>query len=53
MTEETDTIDVVFAVFCIFRRIVQFVVDAVSGYSLPVIDTQFPYGTRFRPEAIA
>lgn len=35
MTEETDTIDVVFAVFGIFRLIVQLVVDAKPAYLLP------------------
>ena len=53
MTEETDTIDVVFAVFGICRLIVQFVVDAESGYCFPVIGSQSSYGTRFRPETIA
>ena len=52
MTEETDTIDVVFAVFGICRRIVQLVVDAESAYCFPVIGSH-SYGTRFRPEAIA
>lgn len=53
MTEETDTIDVVFAVLGIFRLIVQLVVDAESGYCFPVIGSQSSYGTRFRPETIA
>lgn len=35
MTEETDTIDVVFAVFGIFRLIVQLVVDAEPAYFFP------------------
>lgn len=35
MAEETDTIDVVFAVFGIFRLIVQLVVDAKPAYLLP------------------
>ena len=52
MAEETDTIDVVFAVFGIVRRIVQFVVDAESGYYFPIIGSH-SYGTRFRPETIA
>lgn len=52
MAEETDTIDVVFAVLGIFRLIVQLVVDAESGYCFPVIGSH-SYGTRFRPETIA
>ena len=52
MAEETDTIDVVFAVLGICRRIVQFVVDAKPAYSLPIIGSH-SYGTRFRPETIA
>ena len=44
MAEETDTIDVVFAVFGICRRIVQFVVDAEPAYSSPVIGSH-SYGT--------
>ncbi len=52
MAEETDTIDVVFAVLGICRLIVQLVVDAVPGYCFPVIGSH-SYGTRFRPETIA
>lgn len=37
MAEETDTIDVVFAVFGIFRLIVQLVVDAKPAYLFTVI----------------
>lgn len=53
MAEETDTIDVVFAVFGIFRLIVQLVVDAKPGYVFPVVGSLSPYGTRFWPETIA
>ena len=53
MTEETDTIDVVFAVLGICRLIVQLVVDAELGYVFPVVGSQSPYGTRFWPETIA
>lgn len=35
MTEETDTIDEVFAVLGIFRLIVQLVVNAEPAYLLP------------------
>ena len=53
MTEETDTIDVVFAVLGICRLIVQLVVDAEPAYFFSVIGSQSSYGTRFRPEIIA
>ena len=53
MTEETDTIDVVFAVLGICRLIVQLVVDAEPTYLFTVIGSQSSYGTRFRPETIA
>lgn len=52
MAEETDTIDVVFAVLGIFRLIVQLVVNAEPAYCFPVIGSQSSYGTRFRLEAI-
>lgn len=52
MAEETDTIDVVFAVLGICRLIVQLVVNAEPAYFFPVIGSQSSYGTRFRPEAI-
>lgn len=54
MTEETDTIDVVFAVFGICRRIVQLVVDAVSAYCFPSYTPSPPtvpdFGQRQSPE---
>ena len=53
MTEEADTIDEVFTVLGICRRIVQFVVDAEPAYIFSVIGSQSSYGTRFRPETIA
>ena len=53
MAEETDTIDEVFAVLGICRRIVQLVVNAEPAYFFTVIDSQYSYGTRFRPETIA
>ena len=53
MAEETDTIDVVFAVLGICRLIVQLVVDAEPAYYFSVIGSQSSYGTRSRPETIA
>ena len=53
MTEEADTIDVVFAVLGICRLIVQLVVNAEPAYYFSVIGSQSSYGTRFRPEIIA
>ena len=53
MAEETDTIDVVFAVLGICRRIVQLVVNAEPAYIFSVVVSQSSYGTRFRPETIA
>ena len=53
MAEETDTIDVVFAVLGICRRIVQLVVNAEPAYVFSVVGSQSSYGTRFRPETIA
>lgn len=42
MAEETDTIDVVFAVLSICRLIVQLVVNAEPAYFFPVIGSQSP-----------